>query len=38
VEKSGRKNYVTERNGEDPENDKESSHFAHVNGMMNEYL
>jgi hypothetical protein len=33
VEKSGREKYITERNGKAPENGKESSHFAHGNGM-----
>jgi hypothetical protein len=33
VEKGGRKNYITERNGEAPENGKESSHSAHANGI-----
>jgi hypothetical protein len=33
VEKSGRKKYITERNGEAPKNGKESSHSAHANGM-----
>jgi hypothetical protein len=33
VEKGGRKKYITERNGEAPENGKESSNSAHANGM-----
>jgi hypothetical protein len=33
VEKSGRKKYITERNGQSPENDKELTHSAHANRM-----
>jgi hypothetical protein len=33
VERSGRKGYITERNGRSPENGKELSHAAHGNGM-----
>ena len=33
VEKSGRKKLIPERNGEAPENSKESSHSAHANGI-----
>ena len=36
AEGGGRKKYVTERNGEAPENGKVSSNSAQVNGM-NEY-
>jgi hypothetical protein len=32
VEKGGRKKYIMERMEEAPENSKESSHSAHVNG------
>jgi len=33
VEQGRRKGYVTERNGEAPENGKESSHSTNANGM-----
>jgi len=33
VEKSGRKKYITERNGEAPGNGKELSHPANAKGM-----
>jgi hypothetical protein len=33
VEKSGRKNYITERTGRSTENGKELSHSAHGSGM-----
>ena len=33
VKKGGRKKYITDRNGEAPENGKESSNSAHANGM-----
>jgi hypothetical protein len=37
VENGGRKGYITEGMEEAPENGKESSHFAHANGM-NKFL
>jgi len=33
VEKDGRKKYIQRGMEEAPENSKESSHFAHANGM-----
>ena len=33
MEKGGRKGYITKRNGRVPENGKESSQFAHANGI-----
>jgi len=37
VEKGGRKNFITERMEEAPENGKKLSHSAHANGM-NEFI